>query len=272
VERWPMRVMIVKDYDEMSVEAAKIIAKQIKTKPDSVLGLATGSTPVGTYKALISKGLDLSGLTTFNLDEYYGLGPDHPQSYHHFMFDNLFNRVNVDPKRIHIPDGRATDVRAFCEKYEEEIRKAGGIDLQLLGIGRDGHIAFNEPGSSLTARTQLVALAEETIEDNSRFFEKKDDVPRFAISMGCGTIMEARRLLLLANGEGKADAVAALIEGPITSQITASVIQMHPDATVIVDEAAASKLKRRGHYRYIDGLLRDFEERGEELANASPIG
>jgi len=267
-----MRVMIVRDYDEMSVEASKIMAKQIKTKPDSVLGLATGSTPVGTYRELVRKGLDFSGLTTFNLDEYYGLGPDHLQSYHHFMFVNLFDHVNVDPKRIHIPDGRANDVRAFCAKYEDEIRKAGGIDLQLLGIGRDGHIAFNEPGSSLTARTQLVALAEETIEDNSRFFEKKDDVPRFAISMGCGTIMEARRLLLLANGEGKADAIAALIEGPITSQITASVIQMHPDATVIVDEAAASRLKRRGHYRYIDGLLRDFEEKGEELANASPIG
>lgn len=257
-----MRVMIVKDYDEMSSEAAKIISKQIKMKPDSVLGLATGGTPVGTYRALIGKGLDFSGLTTFNLDEYYGLGPDHLQSYNHFMFDNLFNHVNIDPKRIHIPDGLAKDVRAFCEKYEGEIRKAGGIDLQLLGIGRDGHIAFNEPGSSLTARTQLVALAEETIEDNARYFDKKDDVPRFAISMGCGTIMDAKKLLLLANGEGKADAVAALIEGPITSQITASVLQMHPDATVIVDEAASSRLKRRSHYKYTDGLFRDLEERG----------
>lgn len=257
-----MRVMIVKDYDEMSIEAAKFIAKQIETKPDSVIGLATGGTPVGTYRELMGKDLDFSGLTTFNLDEYYGLGPDHLQSYHHFMFDNLFNHVNINPKRIHIPDGRAKDVKAFCEKYEEEIRKAGGIDLQLLGIGRDGHIAFNEPGSSLTARTQLVALAEETIEDNARFFVTKDDVPRFAISMGCGTIMEARKLLLLANGEGKADAVAALIEGPITSQITASVLQMHPDATVIIDEAAASKLKRREHYRYADRLFREFEEKG----------
>jgi len=262
VERWPMRVMIVKDYDEMSREAAKIMAKQMKTKPNSVLGLATGGTPVGTYRELIRMDLDFSGLTTFNLDEYYGLGPDHRQSYHHFMFDNLFNHVNMNPERVHIPDGRAKDVKAFCEKYEDEIKRAGGIDLQLLGIGRDGHIAFNEPGSSLTARTQLVALAEETIEDNARFFDRKDDVPSFAISMGCGTIMEARKLLLLANGEGKADAVAALIEGPITSQITASVLQMHPDATVIIDEAAASKLKRRGYYKHTDRLFRDLEEKG----------
>jgi len=257
-----MRVMIVKDYDEMSKEAAKIIAKQIKAKPDSVLGLATGGTPIGTYRELIRKGLDFSGLTTFNLDEYYGLGPDHRQSYHHFMFDNLFNHVNIDPGKVHVPDGRAKDVNAFCEKYEEEIKKAGGIDLQLLGIGRDGHIAFNEPGSSLAARTQLVALAEETIEDNARFFDKREDVPRFAISMGCGTIMDARKLLLLANGEGKAEAVAELIEGPITSQITASVLQMHPDATVIIDEAAASKLRRKEYYKHADRLFRELEEKG----------
>lgn len=261
-----MRVMICKNYDEMSKEAAKIIAKQMKNKPNSVMGFATGGTPVGTYKELIrmhkEKVLDFSKLTTFNLDEYYGLGPDHHQSYHYFMFDNLFNQVSIDPKKVRIPDGRAKDVKAFCERYEEEIRKAGGIDLQLLGIGRDGHIAFNEPGSSLAARTQLVALAEETIEDNARYFDKKDDVPRFAISMGCGTIMEARKLLLLANGEGKADAVAALIEGPITSQITASVLQMHPDATVIIDEAAASKLKRKEYYKHTDRLFRDLEEKG----------
>jgi glucosamine-6-phosphate deaminase len=262
-----MRVMICKDYDEISREAAKIMAKQIRAKPNSIMGFATGSTPVGTYKELIrmhkDKGLDFSKLTTFNLDEYYGLGPDHPQSYHYFMFDNLFKHVNIDPKRVHIPDGRAKDVRAFCERYEEEISKAGGIDLQILGIGRDGHIAFNEPGSSLAARTQLVALAEETIEDNARFFDKKGDVPRFALSMGCGTIMGAKKLLLLANGQGKADAVAALIEGPITSQITASILQMHPDSTVIIDEAAAAKLRRKEYYIHTDRLFRDLEEKGE---------
>ncbi|MFQ6096018.1 MAG: glucosamine-6-phosphate deaminase, partial [Candidatus Bathyarchaeia archaeon] len=151
---------------------------------------------------------------------------------HYYMFDNLFNHVNIDPKKVHITDGLVKDVKAFCEKYEEEIKKAGGIGLQLPGIGRDGHIAFNEPGSSLASRTRLVALADETIKDNARFFEKDEDVPRFAISMGCGTIMEAKKVLLLANGEKKADAVAAFIEGPITSQITASILQMHPDGSV----------------------------------------
>jgi len=260
-----MRVIIVKDYDEMSKEAARIIAKQVKTKPNSVLGLATGGTPVGTYKELIrmhkKEGLDFSKVTTFNLDEYYGLGPDHPQSYHHYMFDNLFNHVNVDPKKVNIPDGLAKDVKAFCQGYEEKIKKAGGIDLQLLGIGRDGHIAFNEPGSSLESRTGVVALAEETIKDNARFFEKEEDVPRYALSMGCGTIAEAKRLLLVANGAGKADAVAAFVEGPVTSQITASILQMHPDATVILDEPAASKLKRKEYYRHVDKLFRQLEEK-----------
>ncbi|MEM2936101.1 MAG: glucosamine-6-phosphate deaminase [Candidatus Bathyarchaeia archaeon] len=259
-----MRVIIVKDYDEMSREAARIIAKQVRTKPNSVLGLATGGTPVGTYKELVrmhrEEGLDFSKVTTFNLDEYYGLGPDHPQSYHYYMFENLFNHVNVDPKRVHIPDGLAKDIKAFCQEYEEKIKKAGGIDLQLLGIGRDGHIAFNEPGSSLASRTGIVALAEETIKDNARFFEREEDVPRYALSMGCGTILEAKKLLLLANGAGKADAVAAFIEGPITSQITASILQMHPDATVILDEAAASKLKRREYYRHVDKLFRQLEK------------
>jgi len=258
-----MRVIIVRDYDEMSREAARIIAKQVRTKPNSVLGLATGGTPVGTYKELVrmhkEEGLDFSKVTTFNLDEYYGLGPDHPQSYHSYMFENLFNHVNVDPKKVHIPNGLAKDVKAFCQEYEEKIKKAGGIDLQLLGIGRDGHIAFNEPGSSLASRTGIVALAEETIKDNARFFEREKDVPRYALSMGCGTILEAKKLLLLVNGAGKADAVAAFIEGPITSQITASILQMHPDATVILDEAAASKLKRREYYRHVDKLFRRLE-------------
>jgi glucosamine-6-phosphate deaminase len=260
-----MRVIIVKDYDEMSKEAAKIIAKQIRQKPDSVIGFATGGTPVGTYKELIrmhkEEGLDFSKITTFNLDEYYGLGPDHPQSYYYYMFENLFNHVNVDPKKIHIPDGLAKDVKAFCEEYEEKIKKAGGIDLQILGIGRDGHIAFNEPGSSLASRTRLVALAEETIKDNARFFEKEEDVPRYAISMGVGTILEAKKLLLLANGESKADAVAAFIEGPVTSQITSSALQLHPDVTVIIDEAAASKLKRKSYYRFVDKMYRMLEEK-----------
>ncbi|MEM1558606.1 MAG: glucosamine-6-phosphate deaminase [Thermoproteota archaeon] len=254
-----MRVIITKDYDEMSTRAARIIAEQVRRKPNSVLGLATGSTPLGTYRELIrmhrEEGLDFSKVITFNLDEYYGLSPDQPQSYHYFMFENFFKHVNINPKNIHIPDGLAKDVKAFCEEYEKEIKKAGGIDLQLLGIGRNGHIAFNEPGSSLMGRTTLVALAEETIRDNTRFFKNEEEVPRLAISMGCGTIMEARRILLLASGENKAGAIAATLEGPVTSQITASILQMHPDAIVIVDEAAASKLKRKEYYRYVNKVL-----------------
>ncbi|MEM2929536.1 MAG: glucosamine-6-phosphate deaminase [Thermoproteota archaeon] len=258
-----MRVIITKGYEEMSRRAAKIIAEQLRRKPNSVLGLATGSTPLGTYKELIrmyrEEGLDFSKAVTFNLDEYYGLAPNHPQSYHYFMFENLFNHINISHRNIHIPDGLAKDVKAFCQKYEEEIKKTGGIDLQLLGIGRDGHIAFNEPGSPLFGRTTLVALAEETIKDNARFFESETEVPRLAITMGCGTIMEARKIILLANGEGKADAVAATIEGPITSQITASILQMHPDTVIIIDEAAAAKLRRKDYYRHVNRLL---EEQG----------
>jgi glucosamine-6-phosphate deaminase len=258
-----MRVIVTKDYDEMSRKAAKIIAEQVKRKPSSILGLATGSTPLGTYKELIrmhrEEGLDFSKIVTFNLDEYYGLAPNHPQSYHYFMFENFFNHININSKNVHIPDGLAKDVKAFCEKYEEEIKKAGGIDLQILGIGRDGHIAFNEPGAPLMGRTTLIALAEETIRDNARFFKSEEEVPRLAITMGCGTIMEARKIILLANGEGKADAIAATVEGPITSQITASILQMHSNTIVIVDEAAASKLKRKDYYMHVNKLL---EEKG----------
>ncbi|MGQ9597124.1 MAG: glucosamine-6-phosphate deaminase [Thermoproteota archaeon] len=254
-----MRVIITKDYNEMSRKAAKIIAEQIRRKPNSVLGLATGSTPLGAYKELIrihkEEDLDFSKIITFNLDEYYGLAPTHPQSYHYFMFENLFNHININPKNVHIPDGLAKDVEAFCEQYEAEIKKASGIDLQLLGIGRDGHIAFNEPGSPLMGRTRQVALAEETVKDNARFFKSEEEVPRLAITMGCGTIMEAKKIILLANGEGKADAVAATIEGPITSQITASILQMHPNVTIIIDEAAASKLKRKSYYKHVEKLL-----------------
>ncbi|MBO3753877.1 MAG: glucosamine-6-phosphate deaminase [Candidatus Brockarchaeota archaeon] len=258
-----MRVIITENYEEMSRRAAKIIAERIRRKPNSVLGLATGSTPLGTYKELIrmhrEEGLDFSKVVTFNLDEYYGLAPTHPQSYHYFMFENLFNHININPRNVHIPDGLAKDIKAFCENYEEEIRRAGGIDLQLLGIGRDGHIAFNEPGASLMGRTTLVALAEETIKDNARFFKSEAEVPRLAITMGCGTIMEARNIILLANGEGKADAIAATVEGPITSQITASILQMHPYVIVIVDEAAASKLRRKDYYRHVNKLLEEQE-------------
>lgn len=254
-----MRIVITRNYDEMSQKAAKIIAEQIRGKPKSVLGLPTGSTPLGTYKELIrmhkEENLDFSKVTTFNLDEYCGLGPDHPQSYHYFMFTSFFNHVNLDPKRIHIPDGLAKDFEVYCRKYEEEIKKAGGIDLQLLGIGRNGHVGFNEPGSSLAGRTRLAALSEETVKDNARFFQREEEVPRLVITMGCGTIMEARKILLLANGSDKSDAILAMIEGPVTSQVPASILQTHPDATVIIDEEAALKLRRKNYYKYVERVL-----------------
>jgi glucosamine-6-phosphate deaminase len=249
-----MEVIIKDTYDEMSKEAAEIIRDAIHLKPNLVLGLATGSTPVGTYRELIrmhkAGELDFSKVVTFNLDEYVGLPSTHDQSYHYFMHENLFDHININPSNIHVPSGVVRDFDRYCQWYEEEIAKVGGIDLQVLGIGSDGHIGFNEPGSSLASRTTIVTLTEETIRDNSRFFERMEDVPRFAITMGVGTIMEAKHCLLLANGEKKADPVAALVEGPITSQVTASALQMHPRATVIVDSAAASKLKRADYYKW----------------------
>jgi glucosamine-6-phosphate deaminase len=250
-----MEVIVKDTYEEMSREAAQIVAQTIRAKPNLVLGLATGDTILGLYNELIrlhqEEGLDFAKVTTFNLDEYLGLPPNHEQSYAYFMQHNLFQHINVRPDKIYVPSGLAVDVRSYCDWYESEIIRAGGVDLQVLGIGRDGHIAFNEPGSSLASRTRSVTLTKETIEDNARFFARPEDVPRFAITMGVGTIMEARYCLLLANGASKAEAVAALVEGPITSQITASVLQMHPQATVILDRAAAARLQRLDYYQWI---------------------
>ena len=254
-----MRVIIEKDYESMSKKAAGFVAEVVRNKPDCVLGLATGSTPVGMYKELIrmhkEEGLDFSRVTTFNLDEYYGLAPEHDQSYHYFMYDNLFNQINVPASSINVPSGTAPDVDAFCAHYEEMIKQAGGIDIQVLGIGGDGHIAFNEPGTSLASRTHLVTLDAQTIEDNARFFEKKEDVPLSAITMGVGTILEARTCLLLANGAKKAKVVAAAVEGPITSQITSSALQMHPNTIAILDEDAASELARKEYYLHSEKIL-----------------
>ncbi|MCS7180005.1 MAG: glucosamine-6-phosphate deaminase, partial [bacterium] len=198
------------------------------------------------------EGLDFSEVVTFNLDEYYGLSSDHPQSYRYFMDVNLFNGINIKKENTHVPNGKIPieKIEEYCKDYENMIKKAGGIDIQVLGIGGDGHIGFNEPGSSIYSRTRLVALDEKTIKDNSRFFEKIEDVPRFALTMGVGTILEAREILFLANGLKKAEVVAEAIEGPITSQITASALQLHPKVTVILDEEAASKLKRKEYYKF----------------------
>jgi len=250
-----MEVIITRTYEDMSRMAAGMIAQQVMRKPNSVLGLATGSTPVGTYKELIrlhrEAGLDLSKVVTFNLDEYVGLPPSHPQSYRYFMDQNLFNHVNVPKGSIHVPYGHSDSVLEFCEWYEAEIKRFGGIDVQILGIGGDGHIAFNEPGSSLGSRTRLKTLTEETIQDNARFFEKMEEVPRFAITMGVGTIQEARKIIMLANGAKKAKIVAAAIEGPISSQVSASALQLHRDTVVIVDSEAGAALKRADYYKWV---------------------
>lgn len=241
-----MLVIVKDDYAAMSKEAARIVAERLRKKPDLVLGLATGSTPLGTYSELIrmhrEEGLDFSKVTTFNLDEYIGLSPSHSQSYHYFMMENFFKHVNINPRHIHIPDGLANEIEAHCEWYEEEIKKAGGIDLQILGIGANGHLAFNEPGSSLGSLTRIKTLTQQTITDNARFFSDLKEVPRYAITVGIGTIMDARELVLLANGPKKADAVKAAVEGPITAMCPASIIQMHRRATVITDKEAASKV------------------------------
>jgi glucosamine-6-phosphate deaminase len=241
-----MLVIVTENYDAMSREAARLVADRLRKKPNLVLGLATGSTPLGLYKELIrmqkDDGLDFSKVTTFNLDEYVGLPPSHNQSFYYFMQENLFKHINLDPRHIHVPQGMAKDVDQFCRWYERRIEECGGLDLQILGIGANGHIAFNEPGSSLGSRTRIKTLTGTTRLDNARFFERHEEVPRYAITMGVGTIMDAKELLLLANDTGKADAVRAAVEGPITAMCPASIIQMHMLAFVFLDKEAASKL------------------------------
>lgn len=250
-----MEVIIKTKYDEMSRAAAQVVADVLNAKPNAVLGMATGSTPLGLYKELVrmhkEEGLDFSQVTTFNLDEYVGLPVDHDQSYHYFMHENFFKHVNVPTQNIYIPSGTTNNYKAFCQWYEERIEESGGVDIQILGIGSDGHIAFNEPTSSLSSRTRLKTLAKPTIDDNSRFFKKRQDVPIYAITMGVGTILESRKLLLVANGKGKADAIAQMIEGPVTSMITASAMQLHESAHVFIDDDAASKLQMRDYYDWI---------------------
>ncbi len=250
-----MEVIICKNYQAVSRAAAEAVAAVLNEKPNAVLGMATGSTPLGLYQELVrmhrNESLDFSQVTTFNLDEYVGLPVTHEQSYHYFMHENFFKHVNIPRQNIHIPSGTTSNYRAFCQWYETRIKQCGGIDVQILGIGSDGHIAFNEPGSSLSSRTRLKTLAKPTIDDNVRFFSSRAEVPIYAITMGVGTIMEARKLVLMANGAKKADAIAAAVEGPVSAMITASALQMHEDATVFVDDPAASKLKMREYYEWI---------------------
>lgn len=239
-----MRIIKATDYNDMSLKAAKIISEQIKDVPNSVLGLATGSTPLQTYKYLIewykAGDLDFSKITTFNLDEYYGLSKKNEQSYHYFMFDNLFKHVNINTDNIHIPDGMDENIEKVCSGYEATILDAGGIDLQLLGCGHNGHIGFNEPNDVFNAETHLVNLDESTIQANKRFFESEKDVPRQAYTMGIKTIMQAKKVLMLISGDGKKEIVKKAFFGPITPQVPASVLQLHRDFTLIVDKDAYS--------------------------------
>jgi len=248
-----MLVILKRDDEAISLQAAQLIAGAVHRKPTLVLGLATGSTMVGVYRHLVGLhkqgSLDFSRVVTFNLDEYLGLPATHPQSFHHFMHQNLFAHVNANPKNIHIPDGTIRgNYDQYCASYEQAIEKAGGIDLQLLGIGRNGHIGFNEPTSSIGSRTRLKVLSQETMDDNSKFFGAGEESPRCAITMGIGTILQARKILLLATGQAKAAAVAKSIEGPVTSAVSASALQLHPDVTFIIDDAAASQLTQRDYY------------------------
>jgi glucosamine-6-phosphate deaminase len=247
-----MEVVICKSYEELSRRAALAVAGVMNTKPNAVLGMATGSSPLGLYQELVrmheNESLDFSQVTTFNLDEYVGLPVTHDQSYHYFMHENFFKHVNIPKSNIHIPSGTTSNYQAFCQWYEERINECGGIDAQILGIGSDGHIAFNEPTSSLASRTRLKTLAQQTIDDNARFFDKAEDVPIYAITMGVGTILDSRKLVLVANGENKADAIAKAVEGPVTSMITASALQLHPDVDIFTDDGAASNRERRVYY------------------------
>ena len=250
-----MEVVVKRDYEQMSKAAAQIVVDVLNTKPNAVLGMATGSTPLGLYQELVRLRqlghVDFSRVTTFNLDEYVGLPANHPQSYHYFMHEHFFQHVNIPPHNINIPSGTTSNYPSFCEWYEKRIAECGGIDLQILGIGTDGHIAFNEPGSSLSSRTRLKTLSKQTIDDNARFFERREDVPVYAITMGVGTILNARKLVLVASGKAKARAIAQAVEGPVTSMVTASALQLHRDAIVIVDDDAAAGLTQREYYDFI---------------------
>jgi glucosamine-6-phosphate deaminase len=249
-------VLVILEDDDRSLsrDAARIVAHAVNIRSHVTLGLATGSTPIGMYHELVrlhrEEGLDFSRVVTFNLDEYLGLPLQHPQSYHAYMARHFFDHVNVRPENIHMPEGTLREsYDEYCAWYERRIREAGGIDLQIVGIGKEGHLGFNEAGSSLNSRTRLKTLATQTRKDNRRFFGPHEEVPECAITMGVSTILEARKLLLLASGGHKAHAVAAAVEGPVTASVTASVLQFHPQVTVLVDQEAAARLRHIDDYR-----------------------
>ncbi|MEM0967851.1 MAG: glucosamine-6-phosphate deaminase [Verrucomicrobiota bacterium] len=257
-----MQVVILKDPEAVAVRCADLVEAQMVSRSDSVLGLATGSSPIGLFQELIRRhreeGLSFCGVRTFNLDEYIGIPADHPQSYRTFMNEMFFDHIDCDLAKTHIPDGMAENPLEEGPLYERAIAEAGGIDLQVLGIGSDGHIGFNEPTSSLQSRTRIKTLTRQTIQDNSRFFQPDEVQPQLAITMGIGTILEARRILLIATGEGKAAAIRDTVEGPLSSFVPASALQFHEKVTVVIDEAAASLLKLRDYYDHVETLQHDL--------------
>ncbi|EDS78341.1 glucosamine-6-phosphate deaminase [Clostridium massiliodielmoense] len=242
-----MNLLLVDDYSILSKKAAEIVISQVMSNPYSILGLATGSTPLGMYKEIINtfktnKNIDFSNVKTFNLDEYYGLSKENNQSYYNYMMQNLFQHINININNINIPNGKAIDILKECSDYEDKVKNSNGIDLQILGIGVNGHIGFNEPNTYFEPNTHIVTLDKKTIESNSRFFSSKEEVPTKAISMGIKTIMKAKKIILLANGKNKADAIFKTVKGKIDPNIPASVLQLHNDVTLILDKDAASKL------------------------------
>ncbi|MBP2632981.1 MAG: glucosamine-6-phosphate isomerase [Firmicutes bacterium] len=244
-----MRIIVTESYEEMSTAAARIVAGQLYLKPNSVLGLATGSTPLLMYQKLVQVheqiGLDFSEAISFNLDEYLGLEPENPQSYHYFMHENFFDKINIKPENIFIPNGKPDNLDEECKHYDKLIESKGGIDLQILGVGQNAHIGFNEPDIKFEATTHKVKLDEETIEANARFFSDRKDVPRYAISMGIKTIMLAKKVILLANGKNKAEAIYKAIYGGVRPDAPASILQLHQDVLIIVDKEAAALLPEK---------------------------
>lgn len=251
-----MRIIIVENAQQVAQRGAQIFSQQINNKPNSVIGLATGSTPISMYQKLIqkhqAKELSFAQVTSFNLDEYLGLKGQHPQSYRYFMNDNLFHHIDINLDKTHVPNGASDTPLTAGEEYEDLIQQAGGIDLQLLGIGRNGHIGFNEPTSSLNSRTRIKTLTQETIDDNARFFGPDEFQPTLSITMGIGTINQSRGVVLLATGDSKAQAIKDTVEGPLSAMCPASALQLHQNATIIVDEAAASLLAHKELYKHIE--------------------
>ncbi len=261
-----MRVLVCSDPEEAAELVAREILEALQEKPDLVLGLATGSTPIGVYHRLVKahkeEGVDFSRVRTFNLDEYVGLPADHPQSYRFFMKKHLFSGVNIPEENIHFPPTDGPGLQEKCRAFEKAIRDAGGVDIQILGIGSNGHIGFNEPTSSLASRTRVKTLTDRTLRDNSRFYGPGETQPTMATTMGIGTILEAKRILLQAFGERKADAVHACVEGPVTSFWPASVLQFHPDTRLYLDQASASKLTMVPYYQRARKNQWELEEKG----------